>query len=362
MATPKVWNARRSAKAERLRAAQPHIRGKVIDAAQLQHALTALLRSGDRVALEGDNQKQADFLSRTLADIDPARVENLHMLIASVSRAEHLDLFEKGIARKLDFGYAGPQSVRIAQLVEDGVVTIGAIHTYVELYARMLVDLCPDVALLVGVQADREGNLYTGANTEDTPTIAEATAFRGGVVVVQVNRIVDDKTQLPRVDIPGDWIDLVVESDRPFAIEPLFTRDPRQIGDVEILKAMIAIRGVYERHQVVSLNHGIGFDTAAIELILPTYGESLGLKGKIAKHWTLNPHPTLIPANRIRLGRIDPLIRWRVGYGALYRRATGRLLHGQRRLPAFEPGAVSTRRAVRDRHVNRVVVADRRRR
>ena len=45
-----------------------------------------------------------------------------------------------------------------------------------------------------------------------------------------------------------------------------------------------------------SLNHGIGFNTAAIELLLPTYGEQLGLKGKICKHWTLNPHPTLIPA------------------------------------------------------------------
>jgi len=47
---------------------------------------------------------------------------------------------------------------------------------------------------------------------------------------------------------------------------------------------------------VQTLNHGIGFNTAAIELLLPTYGEKLGLKGKICQHWTLNPHPTLIPA------------------------------------------------------------------
>jgi malonate decarboxylase alpha subunit len=59
---------------------------------------------------------------------------------------------------------------------------------------------------------------------------------------------------------------------------------------------MMTIRGIYERHNVQSLNHGIGFNTAAIELLLPTYGESLGLKGKICKHWALNPHPTLIPA------------------------------------------------------------------
>jgi len=65
---------------------------------------------------------------------------------------------------------------------------------------------------------------------------------------------------------------------------------------VKILMAMLAIRGVYERHRVKRLNHGIGFDTAAIELILPTYGESLGLRGEICTHWALNPHPTLIPA------------------------------------------------------------------
>jgi malonate decarboxylase alpha subunit len=108
-----------------------------------------------------------------------------------------------------------------------------------------------------------------------------------------VNQIVD---KLPRVDIPASWIDVVVEADRPFEIEPLFTRDPRHIDALQILIGMMVISGIYERHQVRSLNHGIGFDTAAIELLLPTYGESLGLKGKICEHWALNPHPTVIPA------------------------------------------------------------------
>ena len=296
VASPRAWNHRRKAKADRLAAVSAYRQGKVLDRQRLRETFEALLRPGDRVALEGDNQKQADFLSRTLAECDPQRVHGLHMLIGSVSRPEHLDLFEHGIAEKLDLAYAGPQSVRIAQLVEDGTVTIGAIHTYVELYARMFTDLTPDVALLCAAMADRDGNFYTGANTEDTPTIVEAAAFRDGVVLVQVDEIVDDAADLPRIDIPGGWVDLVVAADRPFAIEPLFTRDPRHIGDVEILQAMIALRGVYERHQVVSLNHGVGFDTAAIELILPTYGERLGLRGKIARNWTLNPHPTLIPA------------------------------------------------------------------
>jgi malonate decarboxylase alpha subunit len=295
-AAPRRWDSRRTAKAERLRAGAAHSDGKVIRPAELKDLLHTVIRPGDRVALEGDNQKQADYLSRTLADCDPQRLNGLHMLISSVSRPEHLDLFERGIATKLDLAYAGPQSVRIAQLVEDGTVHIGAIHTYVELYARMFVDLTPDVVLLCASKSDRHGNLYTGANTEDTPTIAEAAAFHDGVVIVQADEIVDDSGDLPRVDIPGSWVDFVVTADRPFFLEPLFTRDPRHIGDVEILKAMIAIRGVYERHQVVSLNHGVGFDTAAIELLLPTYGEKLGLKGRIARHWILNPHPTLIPA------------------------------------------------------------------
>jgi malonate decarboxylase alpha subunit len=36
--------------------------------------LEALLEPGDRVILEGDNQKQADFLSSSLAAADPERV------------------------------------------------------------------------------------------------------------------------------------------------------------------------------------------------------------------------------------------------------------------------------------------------
>ncbi|KPW65940.1 malonate decarboxylase subunit alpha, partial [Pseudomonas cannabina] len=136
----------------------------------------------------------------------------------------------------------------------------------------------------------------TGPSTEDTPALIEPAAFSDGIVIVQVNKLVDDVSELPRVDIPASWVDFVVVADKPFYIEPLFTRDPRHIKPVHVLMAMMAIRGIYEKHNVQSLNHGIGFNTAAIELILPTYGESLGLKGKICRNWTLNPHPTLIPA------------------------------------------------------------------
>ena len=287
------WTTLRDAKMRRLEKAKPFTKNKVLNSARIVEALEAIIRPGDLLALEGDNQKQADFLSRSLSKVDPSIVHDIHLLISTISRPEHLDIFEKGIAKKLDFSFAGPQSLRLAQLLEDGKLEVGAIYTYVELYARMFIDLTPQVALVCAVQADHEGNLYTGPNTEDTPTIVEATAFRHGVVIAQVNEIVD---VLPRVDIPASWVDFIVEADRPFAIEPLFTRDPRHIDELQILMAMMVIRGVYERHSVKALNHGIGFDTAAVELLLPTFAESLGLKGKICTNWALNPHPTMIPA------------------------------------------------------------------
>src|ERR1700681_1821460 len=287
------WTTRRDEKKRRMQLVSSWMNGPVLAQEKVVAALELLIAPGDRIVLEGDNQKQADFLSRSLAKCDPGKLHDLHLVISSISRPEHLTLFELGIGKKVDFAFAGPQSLRVAQLLEDGVLEIGAIHTYVELYARLLVDLIPNAVLVCAEQADCEGNLYTGPNTEDTPVIVEASAFHDGIVIVQANEIVD---KLPRVDIPGSWVDVVVLADRPFAVEPLFTRDPRHITELQILIGMMVIRGVYERHQVRSLNHGIGFDTAAIELLLPTYGESLGLRGKICEHWTLNPHPTLIPA------------------------------------------------------------------
>ena len=291
-----IWNRRRTEKRRRVEKLGSLASGKLIPSNRIVEAFETLICAGDRVVLEGNNQKQADFLSRSLVKVDPATIHDLHMIMPSVGRSEHLDLFERGIARKLDFSFSGPQSLRISQLLQDGLLEIGAIHTYIELYSRLYVDLTPNIALIAGYKADRQGNLYTGPSTEDTPAIVEAAAFRDGIVITQVNELVEDASALPRVDIPGSWVDFIVVADKPFFIEPLFTRDPRLIKPVHVLMAMMAIRGIYEKHQVQSLNHGLGFNTAAIELLLPTYGEKLGLKGKICKHWTLNPHPTLIPA------------------------------------------------------------------
>jgi malonate decarboxylase alpha subunit len=275
-----------------MRLIEPWLNGKLLPADKIVQALELLLVPGNKVVVESV-QKQADFLSRSLAKADPRKLHDLHIIISAIARPDHLEIFEQGIARKVDFSFAGPQSLRVAQMVEDGDMEVGAIHTYVELSARMFVDLIPNAVLVCADAADHEGNLYTGANTEDTPCIIEAAAFRDGIVIVQVNEVLD---KLPRVDIPAGWVDVIVKSDRPFAMEPIQTRDPAQIKELQILSAMMVIRGIYEKHGVTSLNHGVGFDTAAVELLLPTYGAQLGLKGKICRNWALNPQPTLIPA------------------------------------------------------------------
>jgi len=287
------WNTAQGERERRLEAGRALSKGKVVPAKDATALLEAVLRPGDRVCLEGDNQKQADVLAAALAAADPARIHDLHMVQSGVVLPEHLDVFESGIASRLDYSYSGPQAARMARMLGAGQIQLGAVHTYLELFARYFIDLTPQVALIAGVCADRDGNLYTGPNTEDTPTVVEATAFKNGVVIAQVAKIVD---RVPRVDIPGDQVHFVVEADKPFYVEPLFTRDPGAITETQILTAMLAIKGIYAPYQVKRLNHGIGFSSAAIELLLPTYGEKLGLKGQICTHWALNPHPTLIPA------------------------------------------------------------------
>ncbi len=277
----------------RLQAAAPLARGKFVAKTDALALLQSVIRSGDRVCIEGDNQKQADFFARELVQLDPAKVNHLHMTQSTLVLDEHLELFRRGIADRLDFAYSGPQSKALYQLAAANQVKIGAIHTYLELYGRYFVDLYPQVAILAAEACDDAGNIYTGGNTEDSPVIAEAARFKMGVVIVQVRQ---KQAQLPRVDIPASWVDFIVVTEEDYHLQPLFTRNPGKITNQQILMAMMALKGIYQPYGVQALNHGLGYATAAIELLLPTYGAELGLKGQVATRWVLNPHPTLIPA------------------------------------------------------------------
>ena len=64
----KNWNAQKTAQTERLADGSRYASGKTFEAVDFSNFLEAVLRSGDRVCLEGDNQKQADVLAVALAN------------------------------------------------------------------------------------------------------------------------------------------------------------------------------------------------------------------------------------------------------------------------------------------------------
>src|SRR5246127_579714 len=86
---PQSWTTRRDAKRNRLESVKPWMNGPILSPDKIIDALQLLIKTGDRVVLEGDNQKQADFLSRSLVKVDPAQVRDLHLVISSISRPEH---------------------------------------------------------------------------------------------------------------------------------------------------------------------------------------------------------------------------------------------------------------------------------
>jgi malonate decarboxylase alpha subunit len=125
------WTTRRDEKQRGMQLVQPWMKGPVLSSAKVVEALETLIVSGDRIVLEGDNQKQADFLSRSLGKGRSEKASRFAPDHSSISRPEHLTLFELGIAKKADFSFADPQSLRVSQLLEDGKLEIGAMPQWI---------------------------------------------------------------------------------------------------------------------------------------------------------------------------------------------------------------------------------------
>ena len=70
-------DTRRNAKRERMRQIAPLMDGLLVKTENAIDMLQTLLRPGDRIFMEGDNQKQADFLARALNEVDPGVVHDL---------------------------------------------------------------------------------------------------------------------------------------------------------------------------------------------------------------------------------------------------------------------------------------------
>jgi malonate decarboxylase alpha subunit len=118
------WQKQRSERSARLNAGSHHASGKMAPPDKAKPFLEAVVRPGDRICLEGDNQKQADFLAEVLADVDRSRIHDLHIVQSGIVLQAHLDLFGRGIARKLDFSYSGAQGAALARALLAGKIEL----------------------------------------------------------------------------------------------------------------------------------------------------------------------------------------------------------------------------------------------
>src|SRR3989475_11981322 len=142
--TDPSWNLKAGERAARLARARaalgPRLAGKRVDAGAITELLHAVLAPGDRVCLEGNNQKQADFLAGALVQLDPQQVHDLHMVQSVLALPEHLDVFENGIARRLDFSFSGPQGARLAKLVSRSEEHTSELQSQSNLVCRLLLE------------------------------------------------------------------------------------------------------------------------------------------------------------------------------------------------------------------------------
>jgi malonate decarboxylase alpha subunit len=93
------WQSEQRARDERLAAGSKFAAGKMVAPNDTTALLEAVILPKDRICLEGDNQKQADFLAACLAKADPKVLHDLHVVQSGIVLPEHIDLFEKGIAK-----------------------------------------------------------------------------------------------------------------------------------------------------------------------------------------------------------------------------------------------------------------------
>src|SRR5258706_14536337 len=95
------WQKQRSERDTRLNAGSRYASAKMVQPESAKALLDAGIRPSDRGCLEGDNQKQADFLAEVLAALDPSRIHDLQLVPTVSPLQPHLDPFEPVIACSL---------------------------------------------------------------------------------------------------------------------------------------------------------------------------------------------------------------------------------------------------------------------
>ena len=87
----KRWDTLKRDRMERIREAIPLVKmGKIVEASNAVKLLETVIKPYDKVTIEGDNQKQADFLADCLCKVDREQVHHLHMVQSAISLPSHL--------------------------------------------------------------------------------------------------------------------------------------------------------------------------------------------------------------------------------------------------------------------------------
>ena len=291
----RIWDTARRNRAARLERARAVAPGRWVEPGAVTALLEAIVEPGDRVCLEGNNQKQADFLAGALAPgrSGPGPRPPPGPVGAGAARAPGALRARHRAARRLLLlraagGAAGAAGRR--RPARDRR------HPHLPRALRPLLHRPDAAGGAGGGRRPPTGRATsTPAPTPRTPRrSSRPPPSRDGLVVAQVNERVE---RLPRVDIPAGWVDFVTVAPTASTIEPLFTRDPAQIGEVQVLMAMMVhqghLRGV--RRAAAQPRHRLRHRPPSSCCSPPTARRS-GCRGKICGHWALNPHPTLIPA------------------------------------------------------------------
>ena len=120
--------------------------------------------------------------------------------------------------------------------------------------------------------------------------------------------------------MPASWIDFVVEADKPFFIEPLFTRDPRLISPMHVLMAMMAIRifaaGVIatdERHgreSILTTDTSLAEEERKARAVFDAIGAGHGTRAQVALRFVLsNPDISCAIVGMAELPHLDEALQ-----------------------------------------------------
>jgi malonate decarboxylase alpha subunit len=142
------WRNQCSERQSRLEAEKKYANGKLVSAENTKALLKAVVRPRDRVCLEGDKHKQADFSGGGLGQHRQVARSDLHTVQCGIVLKTHsicLSVESHGDSISPTRDRKGDRSRAHSS---PGQIELSALHTHIELFARYFMDLTPHGALI----------------------------------------------------------------------------------------------------------------------------------------------------------------------------------------------------------------------